>query len=89
MSYFLNIVSPNLCAQMLLPYFFLNCPNLSVPGVRASPVTPPLYWNKTFDPRFPFSLAAMLILWGALFRLRCSIQRQENTLLDLQQQLQR
>ena len=35
------------------------------------------------------SLAAMLILWGALFRLRCSIQRQENTLLDLQQQLQR
>ena len=35
------------------------------------------------------SLVAMLILWAALFRLRCGIQRQENALLDLQQQLQR
>lgn len=35
------------------------------------------------------SLTAMLILWAALFRLRCSLQRQENALLDLQQQLQR
>ncbi|AMV70632.1 ResC/HemX-like cytochrome c biogenesis membrane protein [Desulfuromonas sp. DDH964] len=35
------------------------------------------------------SLTAMLILWAALFRLRCNMQRQENALLDLQQQLQR
>ena len=35
------------------------------------------------------SLFAMLILWAALFRLRCSIQLQENILLDLQKQLQR
>jgi heme exporter protein C len=33
------------------------------------------------------STAAMLILWAALFRLRCGMQRQENALLDLQQQL--
>jgi heme exporter protein C len=35
------------------------------------------------------SLAAMLILWAAMFRLRCSLQRQESALLDLQQQSQR